>query len=104
MAEPRPIAARVLRLEYRFDRLSADKLAQAYQLLVPDRRRAIAETSAESFRPHSEINDEQTRGDLCSSVFRSAEREPHDCEPDGGSDRARRSERLYRAGGMGLPR
>ena len=28
-----------IRLEYRFDRLSAEKLAQAYELLVPERRR-----------------------------------------------------------------
>jgi hypothetical protein len=29
---------RAIRLEYRFDRLSAEKLAQAYELLVPERR------------------------------------------------------------------
>ena len=28
-----------IRLEYRIDRLSAEKLAQAYELLVPERRR-----------------------------------------------------------------
>jgi hypothetical protein len=27
-----------IRLEYRFDRLLAEKLAQAYELLVPERR------------------------------------------------------------------
>jgi hypothetical protein len=29
---------RAIRLEYRFDRLLAEKLAQAYELLVPERR------------------------------------------------------------------
>ena len=28
-----------IRLEYRFDRLSDEKLAQAYELLVPERRK-----------------------------------------------------------------
>ena len=39
MAEPKPVAARTVQMEYRFDRLLPDKLAQAYHLLVPDRRR-----------------------------------------------------------------
>ena len=47
MAEPRALSARALQLEYRLDRLWPDKLAQAYQLLVPDRRRAVAGATAE---------------------------------------------------------
>src|SRR5215471_4386474 len=70
-----------------FDRLWPDKLAQAYHLLVPDRRRAVAGATAESLHAHPEIHHEPARGDLGSSVFRSPERGPHDCEPDGGSDR-----------------
>ena len=40
MGEPRRIGHATCRLEYRFDRLLPDKLAQVYQLLVPDKRRA----------------------------------------------------------------
>jgi hypothetical protein len=34
----RPPAQRTLYLEYRFDRLLAQKLVQAYELLIPDKR------------------------------------------------------------------
>jgi hypothetical protein len=34
----RPSVQRTLHLEYRFDRLLAEKLAQAYELLIPDKR------------------------------------------------------------------
>jgi hypothetical protein len=45
VAEPKPVPPRTLQLEYRFDRLLSEKLAQAYQVLVPDKRRPI--TTAE---------------------------------------------------------
>ena len=35
----RPPVQRTLHLEYRFDRLLAQKLVQAYELLIPDKRR-----------------------------------------------------------------
>lgn len=41
MAE-RPPHQRTLHLEYRFDRLLAEKLVQAYELLIPDKRWATA--------------------------------------------------------------
>jgi hypothetical protein len=41
VGESKPVRQRNLQLEYRFDRLFSDKLAQAYQLLVPDRRQTI---------------------------------------------------------------
>lgn len=34
----RPPVQRTLVLEYRFDRLLAEKLVQSYELLIPDRR------------------------------------------------------------------
>lgn len=37
MAEPKSSALRPLQLEYRFDRLLPDELAEAYQVLVPDK-------------------------------------------------------------------
>jgi hypothetical protein len=46
VAEPKPVPQRTLQLEYRFDRLLPEKLAQAYRVLVPDKRRPI--TSAEA--------------------------------------------------------
>jgi hypothetical protein len=45
VAEPKPVPPRTLQLEYHFDRLLSEKLAQAYQVLVPDKRRPI--TTAE---------------------------------------------------------
>ena len=36
MAEPKLTSGRVLHLEYRFDRLLPEKLAQVYQVLVPE--------------------------------------------------------------------
>ena len=59
MAEPKPAQPRTVQLEYRFDRLLAEKLAQAYQVLVPDKRRPIAATGSECIRRTSEISDEQ---------------------------------------------
>ena len=99
MAEPRSAATRRLQLEYRFDRLSPDKLAQAYHLLVPERRRAIESSSAEN-PTIEEVNDEQARGDLCSSLIRPAEGATHNRESDSGTDRSRTGKRLYRTGGM----
>lgn len=37
MADRSPVQ-RTLHLEYRFDRLLAEKLVQAYELLIPDKR------------------------------------------------------------------
>jgi hypothetical protein len=34
----RPPVQRTLHLEYRFDRLLAEKLVQAYELLIPDKQ------------------------------------------------------------------
>ena len=42
VADPTPSQSRTVHLEYRFDRLLPDKLVQAYELLVPDRRWSMA--------------------------------------------------------------
>ena len=73
MGEPRSNRPRTCRLEYRFDRLLPDKLAQVYQLLVPDKRRPVGrmgESPAESPPSSTEITDEQTscRCDLKSAL------------------------------------
>ena len=44
MAEPKAAQQHVVQFEYRFDRLPTDKLAQVYQLLVPDQRRPIGQS------------------------------------------------------------
>jgi len=61
VGELRSTRLRTCRLEYRFDRLLLDKLAQAYQLLVPEKRRPIGirERTLESPEPITEISDEQ---------------------------------------------
>ena len=104
MAERKAPKPRMLQLEYRFDRLLPEKLAQAYQVLVPDKRRPI--TSAEpTYVTHtSEISDEQTRCNLRSSLFGSPEGESHGCQPDSGSSRPRGDTRINRAAGMGFSR
>jgi hypothetical protein len=45
-----------IRLEYRFDRLAAEKLAQAYELLVPERRRQTDHICNQEV-----VNDEDVR-------------------------------------------
>ena len=45
-----------IRLEYELDRLSAEKLAQAYELLVPERRRQTDHISSQEV-----VNDEDGR-------------------------------------------
>ena len=45
MAERKPVRQRALQLEYRFDRLLPDKLAQVYQVLVPDQALADWESA-----------------------------------------------------------
>ena len=75
MGEPKPIRQRNLQLEYRFDRLLPDKLAQAYQLLVPDRRQTIEVKKPKPAKPTMEVSDEQASSDLCARVLGSAEGE-----------------------------
>jgi len=76
-------------LEYRFDRLLPDKLAQVYQLLVPDQRRpvgGIRERDLES-KPVTEMRNEQASRHLRAGLLGSTEGEPHHRQPDGGTDR-----------------
>ena len=69
MAEPKPAPPGTLQLEYRFDRLLPEKLAQAYQVLVPDKRRPITTAEPTCVTQTSEISDEQTSSNLRSSLF-----------------------------------
>ena len=47
------IRQRTLQLGYRFDRLLSDKLAHAYQLLVPDKRQPIGGAAPKQTSPGS---------------------------------------------------
>jgi len=91
-------------LEYRFDRLLSEKLAQAYQVLVPDKRRPITMAGSTCVAQTSEMSDEQTSGNLRSSLFGSSEGESHYRQPDSGSSRPRRDTRIRRTAGVGLSR
>src|SRR5215469_4851920 len=104
VGEPKPVRQRNLQLEYRFDRLLSDKLAQAYQLLVPDRRQTIGVKKPKPAKPRMEMSNEQASSDLCARVLGSPEGESHHREPDGGFDRIRAEEGIQRAAGVGIPR
>lgn len=54
----RPPVQRTLVLEYRFDRLLAEKLVQAYELLIPDRRWP---TAGEPRSRQEMVNEETSR-------------------------------------------
>jgi hypothetical protein len=62
-----------IRLEYRFDRLLAEKLAQAYEVLVPERRGLVDQRQV---RCQEVLNDEDRRN-LRACFLRSAEGEPY---------------------------
>ena len=107
MAEAKPLPPRSLQLEYRFDRLLSDKLAQVFQLLVPDQRRAvtnpITNLAVQTLAAQTlEVSSEQTSRDLRSGLFGSSEGEPHDSQPDSSSASSRVGTRIRRAGGMGF--
>ena len=78
MAEARPLPPRSIQLEYRFDRLLSDKLAQVFQSLVPDKRWSVPTPIPNCAPQTSEISDEQTSRNLRSGLFGPPEGEPCD--------------------------
>jgi hypothetical protein len=102
VAEARPLPPRALQLEYRFDRLLSDKLAQAFQVLVPDQRRPVS-TAIPNRAPQTlEVRSEQTSCDLRPGLFGSTEGEPHDSQPDGSSVSSCVGTRIRHNAGMGF--
>ena len=99
VGERPPGRRHTIQLEYGFDRLLPAKLEQVYEQLVPDKRWPVKPTEPKAIQ---EQLNEQTRGHLCLSVFRSAEGESDDRQSDGGPERVRRKSRLPGAGGMGV--
>jgi hypothetical protein len=63
-------------LEYRSDRLLADKLVHVYQLLVPERRQSIGGETPKATHPVSGANHEQASSDLCARVIGPPEGDP----------------------------
>lgn len=84
----------ILVVEYRFDRLLAEKLAQVYQVLVPDKRWATGRVVPASATPSLEVRDEQDSRHLRTSLFRPTEGESHDRQSDSGAKRVRRAKRI----------
>jgi len=78
VGEPKRTRHHTLKLEYRLDRLLPEKLAQAYQLLVPEQRRPTRGAASQNV----EMMHEQTGSHLRSSLFRSPEGESHDRQSD----------------------
>jgi hypothetical protein len=56
---------RTIRLEYRFDRLLVEKLAQAYEVLVPERCEPVDRTHA----PCQEALNDENGGNLRASFL-----------------------------------
>jgi hypothetical protein len=100
VGEPKPTRLHTLKLEYRLDRLLPEKLAQAYQLLVPEQRRPTRRAANQNV----EMIHKQTGSHLCARLFRSPEGESHDRQPDRGVEGIRADTQLYGAAGMGVPR
>lgn len=94
MAEPKRTPRSALVVEYRFDRLLPEKLAQVYQVLVPDKRWAIGQVVPASATPSLEVMDEQDSRYLRASLFRPTEGESHDRQPDSGAKVVRRGKRI----------
>src|SRR3974390_1290802 len=84
------IGPRTLRLEYQFDRLLPAKLARAYELLVPDQVRPALGSGGDQFAGRQEVLNHESSGAVRSCVVGSPERESHDFQPGGGTDRIRR--------------
>jgi hypothetical protein len=102
VAEAKSLPPPFIQLEYRFDRLLSDKLAQAFQLLVPDQRRPVSTAVSNRTAQTSEMSKEQTSGDLRPGLFGSPEGEPHHSQPDGSAVGSRVGTRIRRTAGMGF--
>ena len=85
------MAERRVELEYVFDRLGELQRAQAYQLLVPQRRRIIEKGP-----------EDENRGDLCEGVLGQAEGGTNNRQSDGGPAGVRQGARAIGSGGMGF--
>ena len=83
---------REIRLDYAFDRLLANKLQHAYEILVPDQVGIVNKSPASSG-----VSDEDRR-DLRQGILGQTEGREHHCEPNGGVDRIRPRAWLRRSG------
>jgi hypothetical protein len=86
VAERRPTRSPNVYFEYPLDRLLGAKLAQAYQVLVPDKRRAVGATQ--------EVSHEQAGSYLRSGIVGPPEGRTLDQQPNYGADGVRREPRV----------
>src|SRR5439155_25580634 len=94
---------RTLQFEYQFDRLWAEKLAQDYELLVPDRIRAKVRDATPQPGSELEILNDETGRYLCTGILGPPEGEPHDRQPIGGLDGVCRDPRIHGSTRVALP-
>jgi hypothetical protein len=92
VAEKRLDPRYAISLEYCFDRLLDDKLAQAYGLLVPEKHWPVGRTEH-----GQEVLNAQSGCDLRASFVGPAERGSHNPESDGRADPIRRGTKLRRS-------
>jgi hypothetical protein len=97
MAEPRTNSGPFqICVDYAFDRLLESKLAQAYDILVPCRKRAVGGCVKEF--------DDEDGGDLRTGLVGAAAGGEHHREPDGLADRVRQEPQSGSARRVGLRR
>src|ERR1043165_5776746 len=97
MAEPRLNSGSwQIHVSYSFDRLLESKLAQAYDILVPTRERAVGGGQKES--------ENEDGSHLRSGFVRAAAGGEHDCEPNSLADRIREEPRPGGTQRVGLRR
>src|SRR5215471_6986674 len=102
MASRPPERQRTLRLEYQFDRLLAEKLAHAYEVLVPAQ---VRPTRADACYPaaNQEVLTDETGSIVRACIVRSPEGESHDLQPSGGPGGVCRQARLSGSTRVALP-
>src|SRR5436189_4386096 len=97
MAEPRPKGGPLqIHVSYSFDRLLESKLAQAYDILVPTRERAVGGSRKES--------ENEDGSHLRPGFVRATAGGEHDCEPNSFADRIREEPRPGGTQRVGLRR
>ena len=95
---------RALRVEYQFDRLWAEKLAQVYECLVPNAVQLPVRAATARPRNNQEVLNDQSGRYLRPCVLGPPEGEPHDRQPGGSLDGLCPSPRVQSSSRVALPR
>ena len=94
---------RTLRVEYQFDRLGAEKLAQVYACLVPDPMQLPGRAAPPLPGNNQEVLNDQSGRYLRPGVLGPPEGEPHDRQPSGSLDGLCPSPRVQSSSRVALP-